>query len=130
MGRSPGGGNVNPLLYSCLGNLVDRGAWWATVQGVTEESDLNEQLKQQQHHGPDVESGASGRCAAARGTQDPQQRPPRPCQGFVFRFLELIPDDSGKGRPPISKVPTPPSCDKMENEEPQVWQNKTSDPTE
>ena len=32
--RSPGGGNGNPLLYSCLENPMDRGAWWATVQGV------------------------------------------------------------------------------------------------
>ena len=30
-GRSPGEGNGNPLQYSCLGNPVDRGAWWATV---------------------------------------------------------------------------------------------------
>ena len=29
-----GGGNVNPLQYSCLGNLMDRGAWQATVHGV------------------------------------------------------------------------------------------------
>ena len=34
-GRSPGGGNGTPLQYSCLGNPMDRGAWWATVQGVT-----------------------------------------------------------------------------------------------
>ena len=32
--RSPGGGNGNPLQYSCLGNPMDRGAWWATVPGV------------------------------------------------------------------------------------------------
>ena len=32
--RSPGGGNGNPLQYSCLENHVDRGAWWATVHGV------------------------------------------------------------------------------------------------
>ena len=35
-GRSPGGGNGNPLQYSCLGNPTDRGAWWATVHGVAE----------------------------------------------------------------------------------------------
>ena len=35
LGRSPGGGNGNPLQYSCLGNPVDRGDWWATVHGVT-----------------------------------------------------------------------------------------------
>ena len=34
-GRSPGEGNGNPLQYSCLGNPMDRGAWWATVRGVT-----------------------------------------------------------------------------------------------
>ena len=34
-GRSPGEGNGNPLQYSCLENPVDRGAWQATVHGVT-----------------------------------------------------------------------------------------------
>ena len=34
-GRSPGRGNGNPLQYSCLGNPMDGGAWWATVHGVT-----------------------------------------------------------------------------------------------
>ena len=38
LGRSSGEGNGNPLQYSCLGNLMDRGTWWATVHGVTEES--------------------------------------------------------------------------------------------
>ena len=36
LGRSPGGGNGNPVQYSCLGNLMDRGAWQATVHGVAE----------------------------------------------------------------------------------------------
>ena len=35
LGSSPGGGNGNPLQYSCLENSMDRGAWWATVHGVT-----------------------------------------------------------------------------------------------
>ena len=34
-GRSSGGGNDNPLQCSCLENLMDRGAWWATVHRVT-----------------------------------------------------------------------------------------------
>ena len=34
-GGSPGEGNSNPLQYSCLENHMDRGAWWATVHGVT-----------------------------------------------------------------------------------------------
>ena len=34
--RSPGGGNGNPLQYSCLGNGIDRGVWWATAHGITE----------------------------------------------------------------------------------------------
>ena len=33
-GRSAGGGNGNPLQYSCLGNPVDKGAWQATVDEV------------------------------------------------------------------------------------------------
>ena len=33
-GRSPGRGNGNPFQYSCLKNLMDRGAWWATVGGI------------------------------------------------------------------------------------------------
>ena len=35
LGRSPGEGNGNPLQYSCLENSMDRGAWRATVHGVT-----------------------------------------------------------------------------------------------
>ena len=34
LGRSPGGGSLTPLQYSCLESPMDRGAWWATVQGV------------------------------------------------------------------------------------------------
>ena len=33
-GRSPGEGNCNPLLYSCLENSMDGGSWWAIVHGV------------------------------------------------------------------------------------------------
>ena len=34
LGGSPGEGNGNPFQWSCLGNPMDRGAWWATVHGV------------------------------------------------------------------------------------------------
>ena len=34
-GRSPRGGHGNPLQYSCLENSIDRGAWWATLHGVS-----------------------------------------------------------------------------------------------
>ena len=34
LGRSPGEEEGNPLLYSCLENPMDRGAWQATVHGV------------------------------------------------------------------------------------------------
>ena len=33
LGRSPGEGSGNPLQYSCVGNPMDRGAWWTTVHG-------------------------------------------------------------------------------------------------
>ena len=41
--RSPGEGNDNPLQYSCLGNPMNRGAWWTRVYGVAE-SDTTEWL--------------------------------------------------------------------------------------
>ena len=35
LGKLCGEGNGYPLQYSCLENLMDRGAWWATVHEVT-----------------------------------------------------------------------------------------------
>ena len=40
LGKSLGERNGNPLQYSCLGNLLERGAWWATVHGVTNKLDM------------------------------------------------------------------------------------------
>ena len=39
-GRFPGEGNGNPFPCSCLGNLMDRGAWQAAVHGAEKESDM------------------------------------------------------------------------------------------
>jgi len=43
-GRSLGEANGNPLHYSCLGNPMDRGTWWATVHEITKQSDMVWQL--------------------------------------------------------------------------------------
>ena len=43
-GRCPGGGNGNPLQYSCLGNSINGGAWWSTVHGITKELGTTQQL--------------------------------------------------------------------------------------
>ena len=48
LGRSLGEGNGNPLQYSCVENLMDRGAWWATVPGVTKRVWLSLATKEQQ----------------------------------------------------------------------------------
>ena len=45
-GRSAGGGNSNPLQYSCLENPMDRGVWWARVHKVAELK-VTEQLNMQ-----------------------------------------------------------------------------------
>ena len=37
LGRSSGGGHGNPFQYSCLENSMDRGAWRATVHGITKD---------------------------------------------------------------------------------------------
>ena len=39
LGRPPGGGNGNPLQYSCLENPMDRGAWWSIVHRVAKRHD-------------------------------------------------------------------------------------------
>ena len=46
-GRSPGEGNGSPLQDSCLGDPMDRGAWWATVQGVAVRHDLATKQQEQ-----------------------------------------------------------------------------------
>ena len=43
-GRSPGTGNGNLFQHSCLENSMERGAWQATVHGVTKELDATQQL--------------------------------------------------------------------------------------
>ena len=55
--RSSGEVNGNPLQYSCLGNPMDKGAWWTTVHGVAESQTGRSQRirqdlanKQQQQH--------------------------------------------------------------------------------
>ena len=48
--RSPGGGNGNPLQYSCLESSMDRGAWQDTVNGVAKELDTTEHIKKQRHY--------------------------------------------------------------------------------
>ena len=50
LGRSPGEGNGYSLQYSCLENPMDRGAWWATVHGVSRQvSDTTKQLMHKDH---------------------------------------------------------------------------------
>ena len=44
LGRFPGGGHGNPVQYSCLGNLMDRGAWRARVHGVAQSQTRLKQL--------------------------------------------------------------------------------------
>ena len=50
LGRSPGEGNSIPLWYSCLENPMDRGAWRATVHGVTELDTIEQQQQQAQRY--------------------------------------------------------------------------------
>ena len=55
--RSLGDRNGNLLQYSCLGNPTYRGGWWATVHGVTKESDMTEHTHTyRDYHGKEVPS--------------------------------------------------------------------------
>ena len=49
LGGSVGGGHGNPLQYSCLESLMDRGAWWPTVRGGRKESDRTEETNVPMH---------------------------------------------------------------------------------
>ena len=51
-GRSPGEGNGSSLQYSCLGNPMDRRAWWATVQEVRKAGHNSGTNEQQDKHVP------------------------------------------------------------------------------
>ena len=44
LGRFAWRRNGNPLQYSCLGNCMERGAWWATVHGVAKQADMSQHL--------------------------------------------------------------------------------------
>ena len=68
LGRSPGGGNGSPLWYSCLENPMDRGAWWATVHGVTKS---RTRLKQLSKH----EQNAGGILEKLRDVQEDAELP-------------------------------------------------------
>ena len=50
LGRYPGEGNGNLLRYSCLGNPMHRGAWQATVHGVTKRIGHDLVAKQQNNN--------------------------------------------------------------------------------
>ena len=81
LGRSPGGGNGNPLQYSLLENPMDRGAWRATVHRVAE-LDITEQLS----------THTCTRVQEAGREQEAPQRSP----GLIYPMGELR---SGVGRP-------------------------------
>ena len=64
LGRSLGREYGNPLLYSCLENPLDRGAWWATVHGVTKSWTQLKWLSTVQHNivdeSPPPDAGDTG----------------------------------------------------------------------
>ena len=64
MEKIPGGGNANPLQYSCLGNPMDRGARQTAVHGVTKESDMTEHTAHGEKYlqGPTLRLGGQNAC--------------------------------------------------------------------
>ena len=72
LGRSPGGRNGNPLQYSCLGNPMDRGAWWAVVCGGCRVGhDLATKQQQQPAFKSDDAEAAPSDCAPRMSTWKP-----------------------------------------------------------
>ena len=59
--RGCGGGNGNPLQYSCLENPTDRGVWWATVHGAAESAHGAAESDATEHTHRDLEQVYSSR---------------------------------------------------------------------
>ena len=69
-GRSPGGGNGSPLLYSCLESSMNRGASYGLQSVKSRESDRTEQLnhhRHQHHHHQGLEPGVAGQSHSREG---------------------------------------------------------------
>ena len=81
-GRSPGEGNGNPLQYACLENPMVRGAWQATVHGVTKS---RKWLSTQGRHQPTHPLP----CSTARSPTS-SRIAPRPCHMRVLPFFFLF----------------------------------------
>ena len=63
-GRSPGGGNCNPLQYSYLENPMDKGAWQATVHGSHKELDMTEH-----RHAHNLQMNETDECSVSLNIQ-------------------------------------------------------------
>ena len=88
-GRSPGEGNGNPLQYSCLEDPMDRGAWWATVYGVTKGMDTTEHSWVFSMVFPFCSQG-SGHFEAIRDDASPRGKEPGCLNHHVKRSHRLI----------------------------------------
>ena len=85
--RSPGRGHSNPLQYSCLENLLERGTWQAIVHSVVQS---RTQLKQLSRH------ASSHRVKVAQSCLT--HCDPIPVHGFLqARILEWVPVPSSDG---------------------------------
>ena len=73
-GRSPRGGNGNPLQYSCLGNLMDRGAWRGVTKSQTRPSTHTHTHTHTQELGIlDGMNDPAGEGGRQRGREEPQK---------------------------------------------------------
>ena len=79
LGRSLGEGNGNPLQYSCLENSMDRGAWQATVQGITKS-----QTQLSEHTHTHTHTGCSWRNQPASCLYNKWTPPPPPITALTF----------------------------------------------
>ena len=87
--RSPGGGNGNPLQYSCLENSTDRRAWWAAVHGSQRE--MTEQLSMYHGTAQEVCAASSSHRDDALVTVCPSLQLISNLRGVVFEALGQYP---------------------------------------
>ena len=113
-GRSPGGGNSSPLQYACLGNPMDRGAWWAPVHGVPKSQTRLSGLSTAHAARSRVREAAPqyvGLCPRVLNSQVTatlRRHPPTQPHGsdlFVCVFVRLTPTPTTDAAPPTSEAP-------------------------
>ena len=121
LGRSPPEGYGNPLQYPCPGNPMDRGAWWATVNGVAESQRQPSLSYPHSHLMALPPTPAHNLCRLLRGEERPRK---------TLSLLPKFPGPLGAHltSPPPTPGDPPPTCPKRSPDKAWPWAHRVAIP--